>query len=107
MPDVFTKTKRSEVMSRIRARGNRATELKLMKLFRAGRVTGWLATTTAVRKTRFRVSEATACDLCRWMFLASAPWLQVQLYAEIANRVLAAEVRAECRAGSIGDADSA
>lgn len=41
MPDVFTKTKRSEVMSRIRSRGNKDTELALAKLLRAHRITGW------------------------------------------------------------------
>lgn len=41
MADVFTKAKRSEVMSRIRGRGNRDTELALAKLFRAHRITGW------------------------------------------------------------------
>jgi len=41
MPDVFTKRKRSEVMSRIRGRGNKDTELALAKIFRAQRITGW------------------------------------------------------------------
>jgi len=41
MPDVFTKAKRSEVMSRIRGRGNIGTELALAKLLRAARITGW------------------------------------------------------------------
>ena len=41
MPDVFTKAKRSEVMSRIRSRGNRDTELALMRVFRAEGITGW------------------------------------------------------------------
>ena len=41
MPDVFTKAKRSEVMSRIRGRGNRETELALAKLLRAAHITGW------------------------------------------------------------------
>jgi DNA mismatch endonuclease (patch repair protein) len=41
MADVFTKSKRSEVMSRIRSRGNRDTELALAKLFRRHRITGW------------------------------------------------------------------
>jgi DNA mismatch endonuclease (patch repair protein) len=41
MPDVFTKRKRSEVMSRIRSRGNKDTELALAKLFRVHRITGW------------------------------------------------------------------
>jgi DNA mismatch endonuclease (patch repair protein) len=41
MTDVFTPEKRSEVMSRIRSRGNRDTELKLAKLFRQHHITGW------------------------------------------------------------------
>ena len=41
MPDVFTKAKRSAVMARIRSRGNRATELALVRLFRALGITGW------------------------------------------------------------------
>ena len=41
MPDVFTKAKRSEVMSRIRSRGNKETELALAALFRRHKITGW------------------------------------------------------------------
>ena len=41
MPDVFTKRKRSEVMSRIRGKGNKDTEIALAKLLRANHVTGW------------------------------------------------------------------
>ena len=41
MPDVFTKAKRSEVMSRIRSRGNRDTELRLIALMREHGITGW------------------------------------------------------------------
>ncbi len=41
MPDVFTKARRSEVMSRIRSRGNRDTEVALARLLRAHGVTGW------------------------------------------------------------------
>jgi sirohydrochlorin ferrochelatase len=41
MADVFSKRKRSEVMSRIRSRGNKDTELALAKIFRAQRITGW------------------------------------------------------------------
>jgi DNA mismatch endonuclease (patch repair protein) len=39
--DVFSREKRSEVMSRIRGRGNRATELAFAKLLRAEKITGW------------------------------------------------------------------
>jgi DNA mismatch endonuclease (patch repair protein) len=41
MADVFTKAKRSEVMSRIRSRGNKDTELALAKLFHWHKITGW------------------------------------------------------------------
>jgi DNA mismatch endonuclease (patch repair protein) len=41
MADVFSKRKRSEVMSRIRGRGNRDTELALARLLRANHITGW------------------------------------------------------------------
>ncbi len=41
MPDIFTQAKRSDVMSRIRSRGNKATELALVRVFRAQGITGW------------------------------------------------------------------
>ena len=41
MPDVFTKRKCSEVMARIRGRGNKGTEIALAKLLRVAGITGW------------------------------------------------------------------
>lgn len=41
MPDVFSKAKRSEVMSRIRGRGNRDTELVIASLLRSHGMSGW------------------------------------------------------------------
>ena len=41
MSDVFSKAKWSEVMSGIRGRGNKDTELALTRLFRAHGITGW------------------------------------------------------------------
>jgi DNA mismatch endonuclease (patch repair protein) len=41
MPDVFTKAKRSEVMSRIKGTGNKRTEGVLVKLFREEGIMGW------------------------------------------------------------------
>jgi DNA mismatch endonuclease (patch repair protein) len=41
MPDILTKEGRSELMSRIRSKGNKDTELKLAALFRKNHVTGW------------------------------------------------------------------
>lgn len=41
MSDIFSKRKRSEVMSKVRSRGNKDTELALAKVFRRHRITGW------------------------------------------------------------------
>lgn len=41
MSDVFSKTKRSAVMSRIRSYGNKETELALVSIFRKNRISGW------------------------------------------------------------------
>jgi DNA mismatch endonuclease (patch repair protein) len=41
MSDVFSKAKRSEVMSLIRSRGNKATEMAFMKLLRYHKISGW------------------------------------------------------------------
>jgi DNA mismatch endonuclease (patch repair protein) len=41
MSDVFTPQKRSAVMSLIRGRGNKETELKLITLMRAHGIGGW------------------------------------------------------------------
>lgn len=41
MADIFSKKKRSLVMSRIRGRGNKATELALRSLLRENGIKGW------------------------------------------------------------------
>ena len=41
MPDIFTPRKRSAVMAAIRSHGNKATELRLIRVFRAHGITGW------------------------------------------------------------------
>lgn len=41
MADVFNPKKRSQVMSRIRGRGNLSTELAMVAALRAARITGW------------------------------------------------------------------
>ena len=41
MSDVFSKAKRSQVMSLIRSHGNWETELRLLKIFKSGGVKGW------------------------------------------------------------------
>lgn len=69
MPDVFTKAKRSEVMSRIRGRGNKETEVALAKLFRAQGINGWRRHTTLVGRPDFafcRHRIAIFVDGCFW-----------------------------------------
>jgi DNA mismatch endonuclease (patch repair protein) len=69
MADVFTKAKRSEVMSRIRGRGNKDTELALAKLFRAHRITGWRRNQAVFGKPDFVVKQvrlALFVDGCFW-----------------------------------------
>ena len=69
MADVFTKAKRSEVMSRIRGRGNKDTELALMKLLRRHHVTGWRRNQTVFGKPDFVFPKARLAlfvDGCFW-----------------------------------------
>ena len=69
MPDVFTKAKRSDVMSRIRGSGNKDTELALIKLFRQHRITGWRRHQKVFGKPDFSFREkrlAVFVDGCFW-----------------------------------------
>jgi len=69
MPDVFTKAKRSEVMSRIRSRGNRDTELALVRLLRKFRVSGWRRNQNIFGKPDFvfpKARLAVFVDGCFW-----------------------------------------
>lgn len=69
MPDVFTREKRSVVMSRIRGSGNRDTELRLIQLFRTAQVVGWRRNSTLFGKPDFvfpRQRIAVFVDGCFW-----------------------------------------
>ncbi|MFA5191443.1 MAG: very short patch repair endonuclease [Verrucomicrobiia bacterium] len=69
MPDVFTKRKRSEVMSRIRGRGNKETELALMALFRRYHISGWRRSRPVFGKPDFvfpKLKLAVFVDGCFW-----------------------------------------
>jgi DNA mismatch endonuclease (patch repair protein) len=69
MPVVFTKAKRSDVMSRIRGRGNKETELALVKLFRRHHITGWQRHQPVFGKPDFvfpRIRVAVFVDGCFW-----------------------------------------
>lgn len=41
MSDVFDKEKRSEIMSVIRSKGNKSTELKIIQFFKDNNIIGW------------------------------------------------------------------
>ncbi|MEA4939158.1 MAG: very short patch repair endonuclease [Christensenella sp.] len=41
MDDVYEKSKRSEIMSAVRSKGNKSTELKLIEIFKANGIKGW------------------------------------------------------------------
>ena len=69
MADVFSKRKRSAVMSLIRSRGNRATELRLMAIMRAHRITGWRRNWPLFGKPDFafpQLNLAVFVDGCFW-----------------------------------------
>ncbi len=69
MADVFTKAKRSAVMSLIRSRGNRATELRLIALMREYAITGWRRNARVFGKPDFvfrRERVAVFVDGCFW-----------------------------------------
>lgn len=69
MGDVFSTEKRSEVMSRIRGRGNKATEVALAKLLRAEGITGWRRHLPLVGKPDFAFPKQRVVifvDGCFW-----------------------------------------
>ena len=69
MPDVFTPSKRSEVMSKIRSRGNRETELLFAALLRKNRICGWRRHLPIMGRPDFtfkRERVAVFIDGCFW-----------------------------------------
>lgn len=41
MADVFDKQKRSQIMQKVKSRGNKSTEIKLISVFKENNITGW------------------------------------------------------------------
>lgn len=41
MADVFDKSKRSEIMKKVRSKNNKSTELKLIEIFKENNIHGW------------------------------------------------------------------
>ena len=69
MSDVFTKEKRSEVMSHIRSRGNKDTELLMIQILRKNHLTGWRRNLPVLGKPDFVFPKrklALFVDGCFW-----------------------------------------
>ena len=69
MPDIFSKRKRSDVMSRIRGVGNKDTELRLMQIFRVNGIKGWRRGSKLTGKPDFvfpKLRLAVFVDGCFW-----------------------------------------
>lgn len=69
MPDVFTKEKRSDVMSRIRGKGNKDTELLMIHILRTNHITGWRRNQPLLGKPDFvfrKQKLALFVDGCFW-----------------------------------------
>lgn len=67
--DIWSKQKRSEVMSAIRGRGNRSTELAMVALFRSFGITGWRRHQNLLGRPDFVFREARLAvfvDGCFW-----------------------------------------
>ena len=117
MPDVFTKAKRSEVMSRIRGRGNKETELALAKVLRQHGIKGWRRhfeirgrDGPAVRpylscETRLCFPAGAARTIRGWLFLARLSEARHQ--AKEQSRVLAAKTFRKQEARPAGEPDVA
>lgn len=69
MSDIFTSAKRSEVMSRIRGSGNRATEMRMITLLKNHKISGWRRGQRLFGKPDFvfpRERVAVFVDGCFW-----------------------------------------
>jgi DNA mismatch endonuclease (patch repair protein) len=69
MADVFDAQKRSAVMSRVRSKGNKSTELRLIELFKTAGLTGWRRNYPVKGKPDFvflKQRAAVFADGCFW-----------------------------------------
>jgi DNA mismatch endonuclease (patch repair protein) len=69
MTDIWSKRKRSEVMSRIRGKGNKQTEQVLRRLMRQAGITGWRRHMPLLGKPDFAFPKqkvAVFVDGCFW-----------------------------------------
>jgi len=95
MADVFTKSKRSEIMSRVLGRGNKATEGALIKVFRRFHITGWRRHLKLFGNPDFVFLEhrlVVFVDGCFWHNCpkhGTLPWANRSFWREKLNRNIA------------------
>lgn len=69
MADTFNKEKRSQIMRLVKSKGNKSTELKLIKFFRDNNIRGWRRTYPLFGKPDFvfpKKKVAIFLDGCFW-----------------------------------------
>ncbi len=72
--DVFAKAKRSEVMSRVRARGNHSTELRMISIFRAHGISGWRRNRPVLGRPDFVFPAGRVVVFVDGCFWHGCPW---------------------------------
>lgn len=69
MADTFSKEERSRVMQKVKSRGNKSTEQKLIEIFKQNSITGWRRNHPVMGKPDFVFLEkkiAVFADGCFW-----------------------------------------
>src|SRR5690348_9494691 len=69
MTDIFSRQKRSEIMSHVRGRDNKATEFAMLSVLRRNRITGWRRQPALFGKPDFifpKERVAVFVDGCFW-----------------------------------------
>jgi DNA mismatch endonuclease (patch repair protein) len=74
MADVYSKKKRSEVMSCVRSCGNKATEIALARIFGHNHITGWRRHQPIFGKPDFVFRQAKVAVFVDGCFWHSCPW---------------------------------
>lgn len=69
MTDVFSKEKRSQVMRAVRSKGNKSTEIALIKIFKTRKISGWRRNFNLIGKPDFvflKKKIVVFVDGCYW-----------------------------------------
>ena len=69
MADIFSSEKRSEIMRKVKSKGNKSTELRLITFFKTNKLKGWRRNYSIVGKPDFvfpKLKIAIFTDGCFW-----------------------------------------